>query len=177
MVNHRYYGTLALLLLAGVLGNYFKLPLFFGVDFLFGSIAVFIVIHYYGVFWGTLAGALAGSVTYYLWDHPYALIIFIAETCFVAPELLEKLQQEQTQIWDNSRKTMITKELRQFTARLQQWGEDYHCQPLINYANRLERQRKEFDSENLAKTLEGFPQIVRSLQSEHSGSYSTSPVL
>ncbi len=84
MKNHRYYGTLALLFLAGFLGNYFKLPLFFGVDFLFGSIAVFIVIYYYGILWGTLAGITVGSVTYYVWGHPYALIIFTAETYFVA---------------------------------------------------------------------------------------------
>ncbi|MDJ0729585.1 MAG: ATP-binding protein [Crocosphaera sp.] len=80
----RYYGTLSLLLLLGVLGNYYKLPLFFGVDFLFGSIAVLIVVHYYGIFWGTLAGMMAGSITYYLWDHTYAMIIFTLETLFVA---------------------------------------------------------------------------------------------
>ncbi|MDJ0844247.1 MAG: PAS domain-containing sensor histidine kinase [Crocosphaera sp.] len=40
MGNLRHYGILSLLLLLGVLGNYYKLPLFFGVDFLFGSIAV-----------------------------------------------------------------------------------------------------------------------------------------
>ncbi|MDJ0508365.1 MAG: ATP-binding protein [Crocosphaera sp.] len=85
----------------------------------------------------------------------------------ISPELLEKLQQQQTQIWDNLRKTMITKELRQFTERLQQWGENYHCQPLIDYANRLERQRKEFDSENLAKTIESFPEMVRQLHSQY----------
>ena len=80
----RYYGILSLLLLLGVLGNYYKLPLFFGVDFLFGSIAVLIVVYYYGIFWGTLAGMMAGSVTYYLWNHPYAMIIFTLETLFVA---------------------------------------------------------------------------------------------
>lgn len=84
MGNLRYFGILSLLLLLGVLGNYYKLPLFFGVDFLFGSIAVLIVVHYYGIFWGTLAGMIASSITYYLWGHPYAIIIFTLETVFVA---------------------------------------------------------------------------------------------
>ncbi|ACB53927.1 two-component hybrid sensor and regulator [Crocosphaera subtropica ATCC 51142] len=83
MGNLRYFGILALLLLVGVLGNYFKLPLFFGVDFLFGSIAVLIVVYYYGIFWGTFAGMLAGSITYYLWGHPYAMIIVTLEAVFI----------------------------------------------------------------------------------------------
>lgn len=84
MGNLRYYGILSLLLLLGVLGNYYKLPLFFGVDFLFGSIAVLIVVYYYGIVWGTLAGMLAGSITYYLWGHPYAMIIVTLEAAFIA---------------------------------------------------------------------------------------------
>ncbi|RMF88781.1 MAG: response regulator [Nitrospinota bacterium] len=70
---------LFLLLVAGVVGNYLHLPLFFGVDFLFGSIAVLIVVRLYGLGWGILAALLAGSYTYLLWQHPYALIIFTAE--------------------------------------------------------------------------------------------------
>ena len=84
MENFKYYGSLSVLLIAGLLGNYFKLPLFFGVDFLFGSIAVLIIVHYYGTFWGTFAGMLAGSVTYYLWGHPYAMVTFTLEALFVA---------------------------------------------------------------------------------------------
>ncbi|EAZ90892.1 ATP-binding protein [Crocosphaera chwakensis] len=84
MGNLRYYGILSLLLLIGVLGNYYKLSLFFGVDFLFGSIAVLIVVYCYGIFWGTLAGMLAGSITFYLWGHPYAMIIATLEAAFIA---------------------------------------------------------------------------------------------
>ncbi|MDJ0659458.1 MAG: ATP-binding protein [Crocosphaera sp.] len=84
MGNLRYYGILSLLLFLGVLGNYYKFPLFFGVDFLFGSIAVLMVVYYYGIFWGTFAGMIAGSITYYLWDHPYAMIIFTLESLFIA---------------------------------------------------------------------------------------------
>ncbi|MDJ0844246.1 MAG: ATP-binding protein [Crocosphaera sp.] len=81
-----------------------------------------------------------------------------------SPELLEKLEQQEEKVWHNLRKTMITKDLRQFSQRLQQWGEEYDCHILIDYAHRLETQQQQFDSENLVKTIESFPEIVRSLQ-------------
>ncbi|MDY6803651.1 MAG: ATP-binding protein [Cyanobacteriota bacterium] len=74
---------LAFLIIAGYVGNYFKLPLFFSVDFLFGSIAVSIVLRLYGWFWGTAAGFIAGFCTLVLWKHPYAWIIFTLEAFFV----------------------------------------------------------------------------------------------
>lgn len=70
---------LAILIAAGYVGNYLKLPLFFSVDFLFGSIAVLIVVSLYGMFWGTAAAVVAGFHTMLLWKHPYAWIIFTLE--------------------------------------------------------------------------------------------------
>lgn len=75
--------VLAVLLLAGYAGNYFNLPLFFGVDFLFGSIAVLMVVWLYGIGWGVLAAMIAGSHTFLLWGHPYAGMILIGEALFV----------------------------------------------------------------------------------------------
>jgi hypothetical protein len=76
-------GVLALLSFAGFLGNYFTLPLFFGADFLFGSIAVLLVVYFYGLRWGMLAAVIANSYTYFLWGHPYGFINFISEALFV----------------------------------------------------------------------------------------------
>ncbi|HEY9606649.1 MAG TPA: ATP-binding protein [Allocoleopsis sp.] len=75
--------ALALLSLAGYAGNYFNLPLFFGVDFLFGSIAVLLITCLYGISWGTLAASIASLYTFFLWGHPYAAIILILEAFFV----------------------------------------------------------------------------------------------
>ncbi|AFZ18323.1 histidine kinase [Allocoleopsis franciscana PCC 7113] len=75
--------VLAVLILAGYAGNYFNLSLFFGVDFLFGSIAVLMVVWLYGIGWGAVAAMLAGSHTFLLWGHPYAGIILIGEALFV----------------------------------------------------------------------------------------------
>lgn len=67
----------------GYVGNYFSYPFGFGVDFLFGSIAVLVVVSLYGIWWGAFSSLIAGSYTIILWQHPYALIIFICEALFV----------------------------------------------------------------------------------------------
>ncbi|NJN76684.1 MAG: hypothetical protein HC796_11565, partial [Synechococcaceae cyanobacterium RL_1_2] len=63
----------------GFMGNYLHFKLFFGVDFIFGSIAVFLVIDWFGVTWGTIAGMVAGICTFWLWGHPYAAINYTLE--------------------------------------------------------------------------------------------------
>jgi PAS domain S-box-containing protein len=69
---------------AGFLGNWYKLQLFFNVDFLFGSFFVMLAIARCGVAGGVTAGLLAGSCSYLLWNHPWAIIIFTGEALFVA---------------------------------------------------------------------------------------------
>lgn len=76
-------GALVALMAAAILGNYFSLNLFFGVDFLFGSIAALIVVSLFGVFWGGLTAVLAGVYTLVLWNHPYAMAIFSLEAIFI----------------------------------------------------------------------------------------------
>ena len=75
--------ALAILITAGFLGNYFKLSLFFGVDFLFGSIAVLLILRLYGTGWGMLSAIIASSYTVFLWNHPYGAIILIVEALFI----------------------------------------------------------------------------------------------
>ncbi|MBD1915421.1 MULTISPECIES: ATP-binding protein [Cyanophyceae] len=75
---------LIILLILGVLGNYFRWSFFFHIDFLFGTIAVWLVLSYYGVRWGAVAAIVASSITYFLWKHPYAIVIFTTEFLFVA---------------------------------------------------------------------------------------------
>ena len=68
----------------GWLGNVFHLPLFFGVDFLFGTIPIMVLVYIYGMFWGVLGATIAGSYTYLLWGHPWACIILILEALWVS---------------------------------------------------------------------------------------------
>jgi PAS domain S-box-containing protein len=74
---------LSLLTLAAFAGNYLSVPLFFGVDLLFGSIFVFLVAAIYGIGWGSLVALIASSYTWQLWGHPYAIIIFTLEAVCV----------------------------------------------------------------------------------------------
>lgn len=70
--------------LLGFVGNWFKFELFFGVDFLFGTFFVMVAILRYGSAPGVVSGVLAGSCTYLLWQHPWAIVIFGGEALFVA---------------------------------------------------------------------------------------------
>lgn len=60
---------------AGVALNFLPLRLFFQVDFLFGSIATMLICRLYGGGWGLLGGLIVALPTYWLWGHPYAIII------------------------------------------------------------------------------------------------------
>jgi len=75
---------LIFLMVLAYLGNYFKLPVFFGIDFIFGSIFVWIVSYFYGFYWAVLTGFISSVHTYFLWGHPYAIITLTAEALFVS---------------------------------------------------------------------------------------------
>lgn len=72
-----------LLLALAYIGNLVNLSLFYGVDFLFGSIFVLILLKWYGLKWALVGSIIASSYTFLLWNHPYAMIIFICETIFI----------------------------------------------------------------------------------------------
>ncbi|MDY0268230.1 hypothetical protein [Trichloromonas sp.] len=74
-------------LLLGIVGfavNGFKLPLFFDVDFLFGSVFSMYALLRFGPRAGVLAAVIAASCTWLHWRHPWAILIFSAEALFVA---------------------------------------------------------------------------------------------
>ena len=71
------------LIALGVLGNHLNIEMFFGVNFLFGSIATMVAVRTSGTLWGTLVGIAVGSYTYFLWGHPYAILIFGLEAFVV----------------------------------------------------------------------------------------------
>ncbi len=74
---------LILLLILSVVGNHLHWTFFFRIDFLFGTIAVWVVLGLYGFRWSLVAGILGASYTYFLWHHPYAIVIFTAEALLV----------------------------------------------------------------------------------------------
>ncbi|MGN7611051.1 ATP-binding protein [Magnetococcales bacterium HHB-1] len=85
------------LALLSVGGNYFNITLFFGVNFIFGSIATLIAVQRLGVIPGTLIAAIGGGFTFFLWGHPYAAIIFTIEG-FVVGLLMRHLSPSLKQL-------------------------------------------------------------------------------
>ena len=75
-----------LLAAAAVGGNVLHLSLFFGVDLLFGSIAALLALVWLGRFSGIVVAAAGGAYTLVLWDHPYALLILVAEIIVVGAQ-------------------------------------------------------------------------------------------
>jgi PAS domain S-box-containing protein len=71
------------LTLAGFLGNYFSLPLFFGVDLLFGSVATLLIAYCFGARWATLAAVIVNLYTIILWGHPYSMILLDLEVLLI----------------------------------------------------------------------------------------------
>ncbi len=81
-----------LLVFLGYWGNYYVVPLFFGVDFIFGSIATLIILSRYGLFWGNLTTLVVASRTIALWNHLYAFLVLILEVLVVG-SLLKRNQR------------------------------------------------------------------------------------
>ncbi len=67
------------LVLCGLAGNYFGLELFFDIRLIFGSIFSMLILQLLGLRWGVVSAAAVSSITYLLWNHPYAIIIVTAE--------------------------------------------------------------------------------------------------
>jgi signal transduction histidine kinase/CheY-like chemotaxis protein len=68
---------------AGLAGNYFKFPIFFNADFLFGSIFALLALQYLGVGSALLVALCSSSYLFFSWGHPYAIIIMTAEVACV----------------------------------------------------------------------------------------------
>ena len=73
-----------LLCVSGFLGNWFSIELFFDVDFLLGSFFVMLAILMLGQVQGIVVGLCAATCTFFIWNHPWAIIIMTGEAVFVA---------------------------------------------------------------------------------------------
>ncbi|NTU60326.1 MAG: hypothetical protein HGA98_04630, partial [Deltaproteobacteria bacterium] len=73
----------ALLVAAGVAANYLRYPIFFSIEFLFGSIFSLLALQLLGLGPGVVVAAAVSSSTYLLWNHPYAVVIMTCEVLVV----------------------------------------------------------------------------------------------
>ncbi len=67
-----------------LLGNYLRITISPGVDFIFGSIFVLLLLRLYGLWWGVLAAVVSGSYTVITWEHPYGMAVFVLEALTVS---------------------------------------------------------------------------------------------
>ena len=86
----RFWAIFLLFTSLSYLGNYCRLPLFFGIDLLFGSIFVSIATYFYGLRMGLPISAIASTHTYFLWNQPYAAILLVLETIWIGTGLRQK---------------------------------------------------------------------------------------
>lgn len=91
---------LIFLITAGFAGNYISLKLFTGLNYLFGSIPVLLVVRLFGIRWGLVAGLAASSWTIPMFGHPYAMIWLCGEPLFVG-WLLEKGKNRNIILYDS----------------------------------------------------------------------------
>ncbi len=70
--------------LLGFTANWLRVELFYGVDFLLGSIFVMLSLLLFGGITGVIAGFMAAVSSWFLWYHPWAMLIFAGEALFVA---------------------------------------------------------------------------------------------
>lgn len=97
-----FFLTAAIFSVLALLGNVISLPLFFGVDIIFGSILVFIATLLYGFRIGLVAVCISAAYTLKLWNHHYAFIIFVLEFLTVTQLIKKKrlnLVQADTLFW------------------------------------------------------------------------------
>lgn len=80
---HVRVGVLLALTALGLMGNYFKYPIFLNIDFLFGSVFAMLALQVFGLGGGVAVGVIAAVVTYFLWNHPYAIVIMTLEVVAV----------------------------------------------------------------------------------------------
>lgn len=81
--ERRPWGTAVLLGVVGLLLNFLPIPLLPGIDMVFGGVAYLLVAVAFGPGPGLLSAAIASAPTLWLWEHPYAAIIFCTEAVVV----------------------------------------------------------------------------------------------
>lgn len=88
----------AVLMALGYVGTREYVPLFLGVDFIFGSIFAFLALQWLGLGSGLLVALAAGSFTVTHWGHPYAMLTLLAQ-CAFAGLLVRKQPQRNLPSW------------------------------------------------------------------------------
>ena len=80
----RYWSGVTGLSLLALIGNWLSLPLFFGIDLIFGSVAVMLAAAWLGIWAAGLVAVVGALYTIMLWGQPYSIPAFVLEGLLVA---------------------------------------------------------------------------------------------
>ncbi|NUN63247.1 response regulator [Pseudanabaena biceps] len=90
----KYLSGFLLFTFLGYLGNYFALPLFFGADFIFGSIFGLAATYKYGLKIGLAVSAIASIQTIFRWNQPFSAGLLILEALWVGIGVARNRKQQ-----------------------------------------------------------------------------------
>lgn len=79
-------------------------------------------------------------------------------------ELIEKLNKEALEIWQEIMDIQDVNKIEIFTTLLKTLGEEYNCDVLVEFGNHLNISDNLFDIDKFLKTMEEFPKIIESLK-------------
>lgn len=88
------------------------------------------------------------------------------ETLKKLPELINILESEVYEQWENAKKKFIINEIEDFAKHIIEIGEEFKEAHLQEWGSRIKQYAESFDMEELPKTLENFPEILAKLK-EH----------
>jgi diguanylate cyclase (GGDEF)-like protein/PAS domain S-box-containing protein len=89
-INSRNIYSFLLLTILAITGNFIRLPIYIGVDLIWGSIFVLITTACLGYRWGLLNAILSGLVTLTFWSSPYFIVLSVLEVTLVSYLLKKK---------------------------------------------------------------------------------------
>ncbi|MCP4152667.1 MAG: response regulator [bacterium] len=76
------------------------------------------------------------------------------------PMLLNLLQGRITTKWEQVNKTFILDEIEDFSKEIRDLGKEYGIQKLVDWGNRLLKDKHAFDMARVSETMETFPQLI-----------------
>jgi hypothetical protein len=78
--------------------------------------------------------------------------------------LLQLLQGEMKNTWQELRDTWSINDIEDFANRLKELGTEYGYDPLVGWARNLASQAAIYDVEQMPETMEKFPRIIKELE-------------
>jgi len=77
--------------------------------------------------------------------------------------LILMLENEMNEKWISVKSRMINSEILEFAEQIIDLGNKYNSTLISNWGNELSKQIKNFDIENLTKSIEFFPELIKKI--------------